>query len=181
MGKRSDFERNRHDSYPTPYKAVLPLISHLDGVITFAEPCAGHGRLIEHLERHRLRCIFRSDIVQSDRLDQRLLDARQLTREAMDDMPDDEPDAFITNPPWTREVLHEIIDNLKWIKPTWLLLSADWLFNKSSAEYLPDATDIVPIGRVKWIADSEYTGKENACWVRFVGGHDRGATFHPNW
>lgn len=178
MGKRSDFERNLHDHYDTPYEAVLPLLRYLSGVYTFAEPCAGHGALINHLERHRLRCVFRSDIVQGVAESQRLLDARELK---ISDLPGNLPDVFITNPPWTREVLHEIIDNLKWIRATWLLLSADWLFNKSSAEYLPDATDIVAIGRVKWIEGSEHAGKDNACWVRFVGGHDQGARFHPNW
>ena len=29
MGKRSDFERIPRDFYPTPYKAVLPLLPHL--------------------------------------------------------------------------------------------------------------------------------------------------------
>ena len=177
MGKRSDFERNAHDSYPTPYEAVLPLLRFLANVHTFAEPCAGAGALVHHLEKHRLRCVFRSDIVQSANETQLLLDARRLCVGNLSN----KPDAFITNPPWTRDVLHEIIDNLKWLAPTWLLLSADWLFNKSSAEYLPDATDIVAIGRVKWMPESEHAGKENACWVRFVGGHDRGATFHPNW
>jgi len=178
LGKRSDFERNAHDSYPTPYEAVLPLLPYLANVYTFAEPCAGEGALVHHLEQHRLRCVFRSDIVQSVHEHQRLLDASQLK---LSDLPGNLPDVFITNPPWTRAVLHPIIDHLKWIRATWLLLSADWLFNKSSAEYLPDATDIVAIGRVKWMPDTEHTGKENACWVRFVGGHDRGATFHPNW
>jgi hypothetical protein len=177
LGKRSDFERNPHDSYPTPYEAVLPLLPFLANVYTFAEPCCGGGFLIQHLERHRLRCVLRSDIVQSANETQLLRDARQLCTGDFSN----KPDAIITNPPWTRDVLLEIIGNLKWLAPTWLLLSGDWLFNKSSAEYLPDATDIVAIGRVKWMPDSEYTGKENACWVRFVGGHDRGATFHPNW
>ena len=39
MGKRSTFERREADFYPTPQKAVLPLIPFLrhDGVRTFAE------------------------------------------------------------------------------------------------------------------------------------------------
>ena len=50
MGKRSSFERIPQDFYPTPYAAVPPLIPHLRGVRTFAEPCCGDGALVRHLE-----------------------------------------------------------------------------------------------------------------------------------
>ena len=53
MGKRSDFERIPRDYYPTPYEAVLPLIPHLpQKPFSYAEPCAGDGRLINHLAKH---------------------------------------------------------------------------------------------------------------------------------
>ena len=52
MGKRSEFERKDRDFYPTPYKAVEPLLPHLPESFTFAEPCAGDGRLISHLTKH---------------------------------------------------------------------------------------------------------------------------------
>ena len=40
MGKRSNFEQRPADFYPTPFKAVLPLIPYLRaaGIRTFAEP-----------------------------------------------------------------------------------------------------------------------------------------------
>jgi hypothetical protein len=41
MGKRSNKKRRKLDFYPTPFKAVPPLITHLDGVRSFAEPCCG--------------------------------------------------------------------------------------------------------------------------------------------
>ena len=50
MGKRSSFERRPGDFYATPLPAVLPLISHLRGIRTFAEPCAGAGDLVRHLD-----------------------------------------------------------------------------------------------------------------------------------
>ena len=50
MGKRSDFERKPRDFYPTPIEAVEPLLPHLPEGFKFAEPCAGNGALIEHLE-----------------------------------------------------------------------------------------------------------------------------------
>ena len=44
MGKRSNFERVERDFYPTPYKAVEPLVQHLPKKqFAFAEPCAGDG------------------------------------------------------------------------------------------------------------------------------------------
>ena len=50
MGKRSDFERKPRDFYPTPIEAVYPLLEHLEENFLFAEPCAGDGALINHLE-----------------------------------------------------------------------------------------------------------------------------------
>ena len=53
MGKRSNFERLDRDYYITPLEAVLPLLPHIMGKIQrFAEPCAGNGALIDHIEGH---------------------------------------------------------------------------------------------------------------------------------
>ena len=63
MGKRSNFERREADFYPTPRAAVLPLIPYLRaGIRTFAEPCAGDGALVRHLETFGLRCVYAGDI-----------------------------------------------------------------------------------------------------------------------
>ena len=62
MGKRSSFERIPRDFYPTPRAAVLPLIPHLRGVRSFAEPCCGDGALVRHLESFGLRCVYAGDI-----------------------------------------------------------------------------------------------------------------------
>ena len=62
MGKRSGFERREADFYPTPKAAVAPLIPHLRGIRTFAEPCAGDGALVRHLEAVGLRCGYSGDI-----------------------------------------------------------------------------------------------------------------------
>ena len=61
MGKRSSFERREADFYPTPAKAVLPLVPFLRGIRTFAEPCAGEGDLVRHLESFGLRCVYAGD------------------------------------------------------------------------------------------------------------------------
>jgi hypothetical protein len=62
MGKRSNFERIPRDFYPTPFAAVPPLIPYLHGIRTFAEPCAGDGALVRHLESFGLRCVYAGDI-----------------------------------------------------------------------------------------------------------------------
>ena len=49
MGKQSRFELKDNYFYPTPFEAVLPLVYYLKPG-AFIEPCAGDGRLIEHLE-----------------------------------------------------------------------------------------------------------------------------------
>ena len=58
MGKRSTFARVERDFYPTPFAAVPPLMPHLHGIRTFAEPCCGDGALVKHLEAFGLRCVY---------------------------------------------------------------------------------------------------------------------------
>jgi len=164
MGKRSNFERREADFYPTPRSAVLPLIPYLRGVRTFAEPCAGDGALVRHLEAFGLRCIYAGDI-----------------RTGQDAMASDDyggADAIITNPPYTRDVMHGLIQHFQRIAPTWLLLHSDWASTRQAAPFLPCCSDIVAIGRVKWIEGSKFTGKDNHAWYRFDARHSRGPIFH---
>ena len=74
---------------------------------------------------------------------------------------------FITNPPWSRQILLPLIYHLVELKPTWLLLDGNFLFNKSSADVLKYCHKVVAIGRVKWIPNSPYTSKDNAMWALF--------------
>jgi hypothetical protein len=164
MGKRSDFERRPADFYPTPRAAVVPLIPHLRGIRTFAEPCAGDGDLVRHLEEFGLRCIYAGDIRAGQ-------DALALASYGA-------VDAIITNPPWSREPMHSLIAHCQNIRPTWLLLDADWAHTKQAAPFLPHASDIVAVGRVKWIEGSKYTGKDNCAWYRFDIKHTAGPVFH---
>ena len=160
MGKRSNFERREADFYPTPRAAVVPLIPYLRGIRSFAEPCAGDGALVRHLEEFGLRCLYAGDI----RSGQDAL--------ALDDY--GEIDVIITNPPWSRDVMHRLIAHFQNIAPTWLLLDADWAHTKQAAPFLPHCSDIVAIGRVKWIEDSKHTGKDNCAWYRFDISHKAG-------
>ena len=167
MGKRSNFDRRKNDAYQTPYEPVLPLIPHLHGVSSFAEPCAGEGRLIRHLESFDLQCVFRGDITEGfDALvDDRLSDIRF--------------DAIITNPPWTREIMHPMIERFQAIAPTWLLFDADWAHTKQSIPFIDRCSHIVSVGRVKWMDYSPFTGKDNAAWYRFHAQHTGGPRFIP--
>lgn len=163
MGKRSDFQRNPRDYYPTPEEAVLPLIPHVKPWYkTFSEPCAGDGRLSEHLYRlGGLQPYWQSDIEPQSSLVHKH-DALILTN------PLEWADCIITNPPWDRKILHPMIEHFRKLNHTWLLFDADWMHTKQSSEHMKYCKKIVSVGRVKWIPESKMTGKDNCCWYLFI-------------
>jgi hypothetical protein len=154
MGKRSNFERRPRDFYPTPREAVLPLVPHLRGIRRFAEPCAGAGDLVRHLEEHGLKCVYAGDIA-------------------------DGRDAFacesfgapvITNPPWSRNVLHPLIAHfMQAASFAWLLFDADWAHTKQSTSLITYCSLIVPVGRLRWIPNSPHTGRTTALGIASRG------------
>ena len=154
MGKRSEFPRVPQDAYSTPAEAVAPLLPHLEPGSRFFEPCAGEGRLIEHLVNAGHICVGRCDL----RTDARTW--RYLSIES--------GVIFITNPPWSRPALHDIIVNLSNQAPAWLLLDSDWAHTRQSIPYLPRLQKIVSVGRLKWIEGSPHTSKDNAAWMLFA-------------
>jgi hypothetical protein len=166
VSKRSNFERREADFYPTPKAAVLPLIPFLraSGIRTFAEPCAGEGDLVRHLESYGLRCTYQGDIRTGQ-------DALELDHYGA-------ADAIITNPPFTRPVMHALIEHFERIAPTWLLMESDWVSTLQAVPYLPHCSDIVTIGRVKWFADSKHSSKDNFGWFRFDAGHKGVTAIH---
>lgn len=165
MGRRSNFKRRPHDAYDTiDPNATLRLLPHLDGIKTFAEPCAGKGELVKQLYAHGLTCTFVGDISIG-------IDALTVTDFG-------KPDAIITNPPWTRQLLHPMIRHFSALAPTWLLFDCDWAYNAQATPYLDQCTDIVAVGRLRWMKDSKHTGKDNAAWYRFDALHKGGPHFH---
>ena len=165
MGKRSDFPRKPRDFYPTPFNAVEPLIPHLQRLSTFVEPMAGNGALIDALENLTgMKCIWKSDI-EPQRKDIKQVDAFDLTLSDYTMA----CDVIITNPPWSRDFLHRAIMLFSMIRPTWLLLDADWMHTKQSVPYIQYLHKVQPVGRVKWIADSRHTSKDNVAWHLFSG------------
>jgi hypothetical protein len=152
---------------------VEPLIPHLRGIRTFAEPCAGAGALVRHLEAFGLRCVYSGDIRTGQ-------DARgQLLWQSRCDH--HEPAVQISGrPPRSTRLLFDLIRHFLGLGvPFWLLLPHDWSANKGSTSCLRHCSDIVPIGRVKWIPDSEHSGgMENSCLYRFDARHTNGPVFH---
>ena len=70
--------------------------------------------------------------------------------------------------------MHRLIKHFQRIAPTWLLLETDWVSTLQAVPYLCHCSDIVTIGRVKWIEGSKHTGKDNHAWFRFDARHKGG-------
>ena len=158
MGKRSDFERKPRDFYPTPMEAVEPLLEHLPQDFSFAEPCAGNGALLKHLETKGI-CMWASDIEPQaegiHKYDYSDVGFNELV----------ESEYVITNPPWDRKILHPMIEYFAPRIRTWLLFDADWMHTKQSVPYMKMCSKIVSVGRVNWFGNM--TGKDNCAWYLF--------------
>lgn len=158
MSKRSDFERRKNDLYETwDPRAVKALLPHLAPNTKFIEPCAGRGVLKDQLVAAGHRCIQASDIdpLRDDIVKADVMSVRWT------------PEAFITNPPWTRQILHPLIVHLSDQAPTWLLFDADWLHTKQAAPFKDRLRKVVSVGRLRWIPGTKMDGKDNVCWYMF--------------
>jgi len=174
MSKRTPgLQRNARDFYPTPEKAVLPLVPHLPVGLKFYEPCVGEGHLVAALEKHAMiDCVGHSDLYFDDAPPK---DAAHLKDSDIGDA-----EMCISNPPWTPKLLHPILDNLVPLRPTWLLLPSDWLFTKQAVPYHRWIRTVVTMPRVIWIPGTTMNGKDNCCWVLFEDGPDWGR-FKSGW
>lgn len=191
MGKRSDgtFERRERDYYATPEPPVLRLLPHLGGVQTFAEPMCGDGAIVRVLEARGWRCTAAWDLEpQGDMVERAgVWDVMML-----EDLDFWGCDAIISNPPWPLPTRARpqgtpdgwptvpIIQNLMACRPTWMLLAADFMHNVYFRDLEPHCAKIVSVGRVKWIADSANTGKDNSAWFLFDQEHATGPRFYGN-
>ena len=162
MGKRSDFERNPRDFYPTPWEAAAPLLNHLPLDLKYWEPCAGDGALIDHIDSIFFDACGLATDIEPQRADVQRFDVFDVGGIHAPGMTH-----IITNPPWDRKILHPMITLFSALRPTWLLFDADWMHTKQSTEFQPYLRKIVSVGRVKWIPDSKMTGKDNCAWYLF--------------
>jgi hypothetical protein len=168
MGKRSSFARRPQDYYRTPPDAVTALLPHLPAAAAFIEPCAGDGTLVGHLMECGHACVYACDVRPRNRLMIHKRDALALDRKLVERR---EAKFIITNPPWSRPILHQMIEHFSDLLPTWLLIDANWIFTRQAAPYLKRCVKIVTIGRVKWIANSPSVGKDDAAWMLFTRAH----------
>lgn len=166
MGKRSDFARRPMDDYPTiDGRSVRSLAPYVRDITTFAEPCCGAGDLVRMLETIGLICVYAGDI--------------KTGKDALVTDDFNQPSAIITNPPWTRIILHRMVLHFQRIAPTWLLFDADWAHTRQAIPFMDQCSHIVAIGRLKWIPNSPFTGKDNCAWYRFDHRHSGGPRFYP--
>lgn len=167
MTKRAagKFKRRAQDLYDTPESAVVPLIPHLmaANIQSYFEPCCGSRVLVNALLKlYNLDCVWESDAYPN------YFDVcRDATKNQYSVATECFPDGvFITNPPWTREILHPIIKNLSAQAPTWLLFDADWMHTKQAIPYLEYCEKIVSVGRVSWMGNG-ISGFDNCAWYLF--------------
>lgn len=166
MGKRNQkHERSPRDLYRTiDPNAINPLMHYLPPSVRFAEPCAADGILAHQLEKFGHRCTFLSDIEPLNSpfgYDIKKADALSLSHEF------DDCDYIITNPPWSRDLLHPMIMNFIKFKPTWLLFDSDWRHTSQADAYLPFCHAEVSVGRLRWIEGSKSVGMDNSSWFLF--------------
>ncbi len=156
MSKRcAKFRRRKQDRYFTPPEAVKPLLPHLGDVQGYAEPCYGEGHIIDALD---LPCCWFSDsecdATYFNYLNHWSTDHLSLITH------------FITNPPWTREILHPIIENLSSQLPTWLLFDASWAHTKQARPYKSRCVKIVSVGRISWM-QNKTSSLDDCAWYLF--------------
>ena len=177
MGKRSDFERIPRDLYKTPFRAALPLRSYLQraDVKTFAEYCVGEGDLKRHVESFGLTCTYAGDIKDGQ-------DALKLTVADLNGAQigiTDPPYKYPEDPERTTRLLRDLIEHSLGLGiPFWFLIYSDWMLNRNAAPFLPYCTNIVTVGRVKWIEGTKSSGKDNCAWYRFDINHRGDTAFH---
>lgn len=176
MTKRAykKFKRNERSFYETPKEAVYPLVRYLKDIegancsrFEFVEPCAGHMALARHIRNisdGAFQCSLALDIRGDLPRCVQEFDSLNLTK---DQVVYSGASKIITNPPWDRKILHPMIEVFSDICDTFLLFDADWIHTKQSIPFLPRLRTIISIGRVKWIADSDSVGFDNAAWYRF--------------
>lgn len=167
MGKRSDFQRVAKDYYRTfDPRAGYALSSHLEENYTYAEPFCGRGDLIKQLKG---KCVYASDIEPEYEFNETGLTFHEKSYSMVTDQDIAEADYIITNPPWSRPILHSSIDFFAQKKPTWFLFDAGWAFTDQARPYLDKyCVKIVTIGRLKWMEGTTMSGKDDCCWYLFT-------------
>lgn len=178
MSKRGEaFERSPRDLYETvDPRAVAALLPYVDKSMPFVEPCAGAGALTDQLLAAGMACAGELDI-QPLRPHIAMLDARAVRLNAGEQV--------ITNPPFTRKLMHEIMLHCARQVPSWFLVEADWLFTQQATPILTKhGAQAVAIGRLKWFREDDPRQKgndpmDNMAWLQLVPEPFGGMIFWP--
>jgi hypothetical protein len=176
----SEFPPSPNDLYRTfDPRAGAALHPHLKPGTRFMEPCVGYGDLVQQLKALGHESVWESDLISRPEYPAAQIDVFNITEDHPEWLPG-YVDAIITNPPWTRKILHPMIDHLRQLAPTWLLFEADWAHTRQSIPFMPYCTDIVSVGRMKWIKDSPSGSLKDVAWYRFTRDTALAPTrFHP--
>jgi hypothetical protein len=161
VGRRSDLPRIRNDAYATPLAAVTPLVPFLNQTTPFVEPCVGDGALVRHLEACGRVCVAAFDVAPRH---PSIVVRDALTLTATDLVG---TECIISNLPWTRSILHPLINHLRDLRPVWTVIDATWAHTKQAAELILYCSQIVSIGRLRWFVGTSSGGKDDAAWYKF--------------
>jgi hypothetical protein len=162
MSKRKPggFRRIERNLYPTSLAQAERLLPFLWPGARFYEPCAGAGDLVRHLVARGMVCVGASDIEpRGEKIGKR--DALTLWRPDLENA-----DLIITNPAHEGVQTVFIIDHLRKLKPSWMLLPLDYLANDYMQQLLGYASIITPAKRLR-LAGTPDQGTDNFVWVRF--------------
>jgi hypothetical protein len=153
LHQKRGFARRDRDSYDTPPEAIAPLAALLQSPEPWVEPCAGCGNLVAAIPN----CVDSSDIAP------RAPSIRQA--DAFDEHP---ILPVITNPPFN--LADQLLTHWLATAPhVWLLHPLGKIANRNWQWAMAHATDILPIGRVRWIAGTANGGYVDHVWVRYGG------------
>lgn len=175
MSKRNPdgFVKKPRDFYgtidPAAARALKPF---LDGGTKYIEPCAGSLDLARMLGLEtNLFCVGTYDI-QPEHPSVVQRNCLTLTKDDLNGA-----QYFITNPPFSWNMLKPILDHLPSLLPTWLLLPADYMHNVRMGPYIRKCSDITSIGRMYW-EPNKVKGVDNYCWYLFDDRYSWGTNFY---
>jgi hypothetical protein len=172
MGKYGGegYEKVPKDRYITPRTGVERLAEYFDlEGVTYVEPCFANGNLSRWLSEFGAREIYRSGLepeVENVDLCDVLSDGQQRWAEF-----GKKADCILTNPPWSRNLLHPMIELFSDVAPTLLLFDANWINTKQARPFQDRLVAVFPAGRHRWFAGQEgdkgLAPKEDTSWYLF--------------
>lgn len=147
--------------WPSPADTLVPaLLRHIRGR-SYAEPCAGNGKLIKNLMPYA-KCVWASDVYpRHHRISERCALTLSVAEIGTS--------LLVTNPPFNSRFLYPFIDHVIHEGfTTWLFLPMDFALRVTSAFVMPFCERIVAVGPVKFIEDSSSKGETTFAWFKFV-------------